>query len=51
MGSKWILRETGWEGVKWVYMAQDRGRWWVLVNAVMNLRVMVLRCQLVNRKR
>jgi hypothetical protein len=23
----------------WIELAQDRGRWWALVNAVMNLRV------------
>ena len=23
----------------WIELAQDRERWWVLVNAVMNLRV------------
>ena len=25
-------------GMDWIYMAQDRGRWRALVNAVMNLR-------------
>jgi hypothetical protein len=25
--------------VDWIELAQDRDRWWVLVNAVMNLRV------------
>jgi hypothetical protein len=33
------LQEVGWEGVDWIDMAQDRGRWRALVNAVMNLRV------------
>jgi hypothetical protein len=40
----WIrinLREIGWS-VEWIQMAQDRGRWWALVNAVMNLRVLKL---------
>ena len=23
----------------WIELAQDRDRWWVLVNAVMNIRV------------
>jgi hypothetical protein len=27
------------EGVDWIDMAQDRDRWRVLVNAVMNLRI------------
>jgi hypothetical protein len=26
-------------GVEWIQLAQDRDRWWALVNAVMNLRV------------
>ena len=26
-------------GMDWIELAQDRGRWWALVNAVMNLRV------------
>ena len=27
-----------WGGVDWIELAQDRDRWWVLVNAVMNIR-------------
>jgi hypothetical protein len=23
---EWILREIGWEGVDWLYLAQDRGQ-------------------------
>jgi hypothetical protein len=26
-------------GLDWIDMAQDRDRWWALVNAVMNLQV------------
>jgi len=38
---RWIFRSSGsgmW-GVDWIELAQDRGRWWALVSAVMNLRV------------
>jgi hypothetical protein len=28
-----------WGDVDWIFLAQDRDRWGVLVNAVMNLRV------------
>ena len=31
-------KETGWDGVVWIYLAEDRNRWWAVVNAVMNLR-------------
>jgi hypothetical protein len=33
------LREVGWEGVDWTYLAQDRDHWWALVNKLMNLWV------------
>jgi hypothetical protein len=33
------LRETGWDGMDWIDMAQDRDQWRDLVNTVMNLRV------------
>jgi hypothetical protein len=33
------LRETGWDGMDWIHMAQDRDQWRDLVNTVMNLRV------------
>jgi hypothetical protein len=33
-------REIGWMGVDWIHVAQDRDRWWVLVNTVMNLWVL-----------
>jgi hypothetical protein len=39
MGSKWTLgRLVG--VVEWIHMAQGRDRWWAVVNAVMNLRVL-----------
>jgi hypothetical protein len=34
------LRETGRGSVEWIQLAQDRDRWWAVVNAVMNLRVL-----------
>jgi hypothetical protein len=35
---RWIFRK--WNlGVDWIELAWDRGRWRVLLNAVMNLRV------------
>jgi hypothetical protein len=33
------LREIGWDGVDWIYLAQDRDHWRALVNTVMNLQV------------
>jgi hypothetical protein len=37
------LRETGWWGVEWIHLTQDRDRWQAVVNAVMNLRVLAPR--------
>jgi hypothetical protein len=36
---KMDLREIGRDGMDWIDLAQDRGQWRALVNAVMNLRV------------
>jgi hypothetical protein len=42
MGSEWILgRLTG--GVDWIRLAQDRDRWRVDMNAVINLRALAPR--------
>jgi predicted small integral membrane protein len=30
---------TGWGGMGWVGLAQDRDKWWALVNSVLNLQV------------
>jgi hypothetical protein len=36
---KMDLQVMGCGGMDWIELAQDRDRWWVLVNAVMNLQV------------
>jgi hypothetical protein len=33
------LKETGWEGVDWIHLGQDRDQWCAVVNTVMNLVV------------
>jgi hypothetical protein len=42
----WIrmdLREISRGSVDWIQLAQDRDRWWAVVNTVMNLRVLAPR--------
>ena len=36
---KMDVQEVSWDGTNWSDLAQDRDRWWALVNAVMNLQV------------
>jgi hypothetical protein len=33
------LKEVGYGSIDWSDMAQDRGRWWALVNVGMSLQV------------
>jgi len=30
-------RETGWEGVDWMHLCQDRDQWQAIVNMVVNI--------------
>jgi hypothetical protein len=39
-GLKMDLRKTGWEGVEWIHLAQDRDWYQALVDTVMNLQVL-----------
>jgi hypothetical protein len=36
---KMDLRETGWDNMDWIDLAQDRDQWRALVNMIMNLWV------------
>jgi hypothetical protein len=42
-GIRMDLREIGWGSVDWIQLAQGRDQWRVLVNTVMNLRVLAPR--------
>jgi hypothetical protein len=40
-GIKMDLREIGWGAVEWIHLAQNTGQWHALVNALINLRILV----------
>jgi hypothetical protein len=33
------LQEVGWDGMDWFSLAEERDKWWSLLNAVINLLV------------
>jgi len=40
VNSKMFLKEIGWEGVDWTYLALDKEQWWTIVNQVLQLLVL-----------
>jgi hypothetical protein len=36
---KMDLKEVRWRGMGWIYLAQDRYRWWALLISVINIWV------------
>jgi hypothetical protein len=44
-GIRMDLREICLGVVDWILLAQDRDRWWAVVSAVMNLRVLAQRSE------
>jgi hypothetical protein len=36
---RWIFKRLDGDGTDWIDLAEDRDRWWALVNTVMNLWV------------
>jgi hypothetical protein len=32
------FKETGWDGMNWIHLAQNADQWQVVVNTVMNLQ-------------
>jgi hypothetical protein len=41
-GIRMDFREIGWGSVEWIHLAQDREQWQTVLNAVMNLWILVL---------
>jgi hypothetical protein len=41
LGGKIILKwiQKNWDDMDWIYLSQDRGKWQVLENKVMNIQV------------
>jgi hypothetical protein len=37
---KMDLNKTGWEGMDWIHLYQDKDQWWSLVNMLMNLWIL-----------
>jgi hypothetical protein len=35
---EWMFEER-WEGMDWIFLAEHMGRWWVLVNRMLNLQM------------
>jgi hypothetical protein len=33
------VQDTGWEGVDWIHLSQDRVQWWNAVDMMMNIQV------------
>jgi hypothetical protein len=42
-GIRMDLGKIGCGSVEWIQLAQDRDRWWAVINTVMNLRVLAPR--------
>jgi hypothetical protein len=37
---KMNITETGWDGVDWIHLAQEKDRWWALLKNLMEFRVL-----------